>query len=278
MNSFAYYNGKFDRRENISIPLSDRALFFGDAVYDVAMGCYDRILWEDEHLKRLLDNAKAIGIVSPYSLKYLSELIHEVVIKSMVETYAIYIQLSRGKDERHHAADNCKVNLLITVDEITPNLLSPPMSLMTHADNRYGYCNIKTVNLLPAVLASTKAEATGYDEAVFIKDGTVTECAKSNISILKQGRLITHPKSTSILPGITRQHLLASCNKLDIPVLERSFTTDEMFSADEIIVTSSTKLCRRVNLINEKSVGGKAIALFNNIRNQLNHDYLILSK
>ena len=83
MNSFAYYNGKFDRRENISIPLSDRALFFGDAVYDVAMGCYDRILWEDEHLKRLLDNAKAIGIVSPYSLKYLSELIHEVVIKGV---------------------------------------------------------------------------------------------------------------------------------------------------------------------------------------------------
>ena len=278
MNSFAYYNGKFDRRENISIPLSDRAIFFGDAVYDVAMGCYDRILWEDEHLKRLLDNAKAIGIQTPFSIKSLSELIHEVVIKSMIETYAVYIQLSRGKAERYHSADNCKVNLLITVDEITPNLLSPPMSLMTHADKRYGYCNIKTVNLLPAVLASTKAELMGYDEAVFVKDGIVTECTKSNISILKCGRLITHPKSTNILPGITREHLIASCTKLGIPVSERPFTADELLYADEIIVTSSTKLCRRVNNVDGKFVGGKTIALFDKIRNDLNQDFLTLSK
>ena len=278
MSSFAYYNGTFDKKENIRIPLTDRSIFFGDAVYEAAIGCYDRILWEEEHFDRLLLSARALEIKHPYSTKDLTEIVHEVAIKSMLKSYLIYVQLSRTHSTRKHSATECGWGLLITVDEFEPNLESPPMKLLTEEDFRYGFCNVKTVNLLPAVLASTKAENSGCDEAVFIKDGYVTECAKSNISIIKRGRLVTHPNSSRILPGITRSHLLSVCTELGIEVSEQPFTKDELFSADEVLVTSSTKLLRSVSLIDNIPVGGRNKELIHTIRRELNKDYFLFVK
>ena len=191
----------------------------------------------------------------------------------MLESFIIYIQLSRSYDSRKHSALGCSANLLITIDPYKPSLYSPPMKLMTYEDKRYGYCDIKATNLLPAVLASTEAEEKGFDEAIFIRDGIVTECSKSNISILKQGRLITHPKSSRILPGITREHLLQICEEMGIPVYEEQFTLKELFTSDEIIVTSSTKLCRAVCEIDGIAVGGRGTELFNLIRRGVNRCY-----
>lgn len=274
MSSFAYYNGRFDKKENISIPLTDRSVYFGDAVYDVAIGCFDRILWEDEHIARLLHGAKRLGITHSYSFEFISSLLREIAVKSMIASYIIYIQISRSYESRKHSALGCNANLLITIDPYNPDLYSPPMKLMTYEDKRYGYCDIKTTNLIPAVLASTEAEAKGFDEAVFLRHGIITECSKSNISILKQGRLITHPKSRHILPGITRNHLLEVCEEIRIPFYEDKFTINDLLTADEIIVTSSTKLCRSVGQINDKMVGGHATDVFNEIRLRLNRDYL----
>lgn len=274
MSSFAYYNGIFDRKENVTIPLTDRAICFGDAVYDVAIGCYDRILWEDEHISRLLRGARRLGIKHSYSFEFISSLLREIAVKSMIESYIIYIQLSRSYESRKHSAIGCTSNLLVSIDPYEPDLYSPPMKLMTMEDKRYDYCDVKTTNLIPAVLASTEAEKAGFDEAVFIRDGFVTECSKSNISILKQGRLITHPKSSHILPGITREHLLRVCKEINIPICEEPFTLNDLLKADEIIVTSSTKLCRSVSHINDVKVGGHNTYGFNKIRSGLNFDYL----
>lgn len=272
--SYAYYNGRFDKKENIAIPLTDRSIYFGDAVYDVAIGCYDRILWEDEHINRLLYGAKKLGIKHSYTFEFISSLLREIAVKSMIESYIIYIQLSRSYESRKHSAIDCDANLLITIDPFQPNIYSPPMKLMTYEDKRYDFCDIKTTNLIPAVLASTEAEMREYDEALFVRQGIVTECSKSNISILKQGRLLTHPKSCHILPGITREHLLLTCRELKIPVLEETFTINDLFIADEIIVTSSTKLCRSVSHINDVTVGGRDSNTFDKIRSRLNRDYL----
>ena len=274
MSSFAYYNGRFDKKENITIPLTDRSVYFGDAVYDVAIGCFDRILWEDEHIARLLHGAKKLGITHGYSFEFISSLLREIAVKSMMESYLIYIQISRSYKLRKHSALGCNANLLITIDPYEPDLYSPPMRLMIYEDKRYGYCDIKTTNLIPAVLASTEAEIKGFDEAVFIRQGIVTECSKSNIAILKQGRLITHPKTNHILPGITREHFLQVCEAMGIPVYEVPFTINDLFNADEIIVTSSTKLCRSVCQINDIKVGGHAPDIFNEMRSKLNMDYL----
>ena len=104
-------------------------------------------------------------------------------------------------------------------------------------------CDVKTVNLLPAVLASKKAADNGCDEAVFVRDGIVTECAHSNIAIVKDGILYTHPLSPFILPGVTRKRLLYFCDKLKINYVEKGFSYGDMSDADEILVTSTTKLC-----------------------------------
>ncbi len=274
MNSYAYYNGKFGKRNEISIPLSDRSIFFGDAIYDAAIGSYDRILWEDEHIERLLSGAEKIGIKHSFSRKHLSDLLHEVAIKSLLERYFIYFQISRDLPSRCHSAVGCGSNLLITVDPITIEKNPKPLKLITAEDLRYGYCNIKTVNLLPAVLSATNAEKAYCDEAVFIKDGIITECSKSNISIIKRGRLITHPISSKILPGIARAHLLKICrDKMAIPVEERPFTKEELFSADEVIVSSTTKLCKRVSHIDNMRVGGKNTLLATKIYNAMYSEY-----
>ena len=273
MISYAYYNGKFGKRDDITIPLSDRSIFFGDAIYDAAIGSHDRILWESEHIQRFLDNANRLGINHNLTKKYLSQLLREVAVKSTIENYFIYFQLSRNLETRTHSAAGCGSNLLITIDPIEIKRAFTPLRLVTTDDLRYGYCDVKTVNLLPAVLSATKAERIGCDEAVFIKEGIVTECIKSNISIIKHGRVVTHPKSNKILPGITREHLRMICDKIGIPFDEKEFTLEEMMTADEILVTSTTKLCKTVESINSLPVGNKSPHLASKICEMMYKEY-----
>ena len=273
MDSYAYYNGNFDIREKINIPLSDRAVFFGDAIYDAAIGSYDRILWEEEHIERFLLNAERIGIKHPYSKKYLSDLLREIGVRSMFKTYFIYFQMSRSQPARVHTARGAIANLLITIDpiEILPD--PAPLKLITTEDVRYELCDIKTINLLPAVLAATKADFMNSDEAIFVKNGFVTECSKSNISIIKQGSLITHPANNRILPGITRAHLLKICEKNNVPVIERPFTVEELISADEILITGTGKLCKRACIIDGISVGEKNTSLAKILCSKMYNEY-----
>jgi D-alanine transaminase len=199
------------------------------------------------------------------------------VKKSKLEEYFLYIQLSRCAPERAHAyPDEQKTALLITV---SPFVLAPPqnrLKLITAEDKRYGFCDVKTVNLLPAVLASHKAASVGCDEAVFVRDGMVTECAHSNIAILKDGVIITHPDSPKILPGIAKKRLLFVAASEGIEVCERPFAVEELFSADEILVTSTTKLCVAAHEIDKVKIGGKkrcSYTVANTIINAINDDF-----
>lgn len=257
MNSYAYYNGDFGKSEDIKIPLSDRSIYFGDAVYDAAIGRYEFIMWEGEHIDRFLANAKRLGIEHSYTKRRLASLFREIAVKSCIPEYFLYFQLSRNKERRIHSGVGCCANLLVTIEPIEISNSLPPLRLSLFEDLRYGYCDIKTVNLLPAVLSSTKAELEGCDEAVFQLDGVVTECAKSNISILKDGILKTHPTTNRILPGIARRHVLLACRRLGIPYCEEAFTVEELFAADEILLSSTTKLCRRANMLCGQQVGMK---------------------
>ena len=124
-------------------------------------------------------------------------------------------------------------------------------------DHRFNLCNIKTLNLIPSVLANQRAAERGCDEAVLHRGSRVTECAHSNISILKDGVLRTAPTDELILPGITRKHLLALAKEHGIPTLEEPFSMVELMNADEVIVTSSSALCMKVETIDGIPVGGK---------------------
>lgn len=242
----AYYNGEFFNKKDVRIPLSDRAVFFGDAVYDAAIGRNGGVFMLDEHLRRFYDNCDSMDIKPYVTFVDLKSLILSIIKKTDYEEndYFVYFQASRNSVQRTHSySDEAGSNLLITVTPISIPPAKKRLKLISYPDIRYELCDIKTVNLIPAVLASKYADCKGADEAVFIKDGNVTECAHSNIHILKDGILYTHPENGAILPGISKKHLLCVCNRLKITYVEKAFTAIEMQSAEQVLVTSSSKLC-----------------------------------
>lgn len=242
--SIAYYNGAFRNFHEIRIPLTDRCVFFGDGIYDAAIGKEGEIYLEEEHLNRFISNAKRLGIPMKLTKSELSTLLHRVIDENEFKQYFLYFQLTRYSPERLHAyPDSNKSNLLITIKSHTLPDSEKAIKLISREDIRYSMCDVKTLNLLPAVLASRAAAEKGCDEAVFIRDGIVTECAHSNISIVKNGILYTHPTDRFILPGIMRARMLRMCEHLGISYREVGFSYENMTAADEILVTSTTKLC-----------------------------------
>ena len=254
--SIAYYNGQFCDYSDIRISLTDRCVFFGDGIYDAAIGKCGRIYLEDEHLDRFISNAKRLNIPLKKSKRELSRLIHETIDKNRFEQYFIYFQLSRYSEERTHSfEDSNDSNLLITVREHTLPAPNKKLKLTKADDIRYKMCDIKTLNLLPAVMASKRAELGGYDETVFVRDGIVTECAHSNVAIIKNEALYTHPTNNLILPGITRARMLFTCKSLGIPYKEIPFSFAELINADSILITSTTKLAVIADSVNGINVG-----------------------
>jgi len=258
MSGFAYYNGEFYPLDGLSIPITNRAFYFGDAVYEVFLGVGEAVYQCEEHISRLFSNLRKLSIPLLYNKEEITALISHTMKKSGIGESLVYLQVSRCAKERRHSALNTAHDLLITVSPYSLKPSEERISLITHDDLRYYYCDIKTVNLLPSVIASTEAEKAKADEAVLHRGDTVTECAHSNIAILKGNRLLTHPANNLILPGITRKNLLKACVKERVPFEERPFTVSEMMEADEIIVTSTTRAGRLVGKIDGKSVGGRA--------------------
>ena len=272
MKSIAYYNGAVKPIDEILIPLSDRSIFFGDAIYDAAIGKNGRVYELDEHLSRLYGNLIKVGI-TPYCTRDDLEFTIKNLVNGFENAFFLYIQMSRTTPTRVHSATDSGTSLLITVKEMALSPITKRLKLVTVEDLRYFYCDIKTTNLLPAVLASTNAELAGCDEAVFHRDGIVTECAHSNIFILKSGILKTHPKSNRILPGITRERTIKCAKELGIPVEEEVFSVDDMLAADEIFVTSTSKFCLAVSVIDGVKVGGYAPELATALCNSVYFDF-----
>ena len=181
-----------------------------------------------------------------YGKNELSYLLHKTVEESRIPEFFLYFQASGYLDERLHAPrSNQKSNLLITVKPYSLPNEKTELSLVTFSDTRQSFCNIKTLNLLGSVMASEYAHDSGADEAVFVLGETVTECSRSNIFIVSGGKLITHPENEKILPGITRRELLLSAKKHGIPTEERRFSLSELIDADDVLVTSTSKLALR---------------------------------
>jgi D-alanine transaminase len=123
-------------------------------------------------------------------------------------------------------------------------------------------------------MACEKAKQAGAAEAVFHRDGRVTECGHSNVHILKNGVFQTAPTDNLILPGITRAHLLRLCGRLGIPVKEEAFTLDALFDADEVMISACTRFCIQANRIDGKTVGGKDPARLNQLQDGMMEEFL----
>ena len=279
MKNAAYYNGTVSTIEEIRIPLEDRAVYFGDGVYDVAFCHNGKPFLIDEHFDRFYNSCRLIRIDFPYTREELRNIIGELISRlDDREDVLIYWQASRGTAPRNHPfPKDARANLLVYVKPKKITKLDEPMKLCTVDDIRYEMCNVKTINLIPNILAAQTAVDRGCDEAVQIRrrlfedDGTeyrdvITEGAHTNISVLKDGVFVTAPLGRFILPGIARKHLIELCRANGIEVLERYITRGELMDADEVLVSSTTTLVRRACEIDGKPVGGRDTELFDRLQ------------
>ena len=270
MKTLGYYNGKYGELEEMSIPMNDRVCWFGDGVYDAGPSRNYKIFAIDEHIDRFFNSAGLLDIEMPVTKEELKELLQEMVNKMDTGNLFVYYQVTRGTGVRDHAYTKGPGNLWIMLKpaEISDGI--EPIKLITVEDTRFLHCNIKTLNLIPSCVATEKAKKAGCQEAVFYRaGGRVTECAHSNVHIIKDGKLVTAPTDNLILPGIARAHLIRMCKKLGIPVSETPYTLKELFEAEEVLVTSSRNLCLHAGEIDGKPVGGKNPELLEKIRSAL---------
>ena len=256
MKELGYYNGRCGELSQMTVPMNDRACWFGDGVYDAELCRNYNIFALDEHVDRFFRSAAALEIEPPLSKAELKELLVSLVRKLDGGDCFVYYQLTRGTAPRTHAFPQVPANLWVTM---TPRVISTdagPVSLITGEDTRFLHCNVKTLNLIPSVMAAEKARRAGAYECVFYRpENRVTECAHSNVHILSGGVLRTAPTDNLILPGIARAHLIRACGKLGIPVSETPFSLDEMKAADEIFTTSSGALIKRADRIDGEPAG-----------------------
>ena len=185
----------------------------------------------------------------------------------------VYWEVTRGTAPRNHLFPNVEPNLLINITESKLTDLRNPCKLITEEDTRFYHCNIKTLNLLPSVMASQKAFEAGAKEVVFHRGNRVTECAHTNVNIIKNGVYITPPLDELILPGVTRRHYISLCQRLGIPYQERTFTLEELFDADEVFITSAGTLGLPAYEIDQKKVGGKAPELLKKLQKAAVEDF-----
>lgn len=276
MQNIAYYNGSIGPIEQMKVPMTDRGFYFGDGIYDVAYARNHIIYALDEHLDRFYRCLAEIDINPPMPREQLRALLYELSAKLDDGEQLVYWQGTRGSGLRVHAYEENDTPGNLTV-MIRPAKLKPvytPIKLISAEDKRYLYCNLKTICLLPSVLTSQLAQRAGADETVLHRDGRVTECSHSNISMLKDGALITPPSDEYILSGIGRAHLMAAAETLGIPVEMRAFTMDELKKADEIIVTSASALCLAAYELDGERVGGKDAERLRKLQDYLVNDWL----
>lgn len=276
MENLGYYNGTYDRIERMSVPMSDRACYFGDGLFEVTYTRNHIPYSLSEHMERLYSSARELGIQIEMSEEEFEALIRQLIQRVDADEQWVYWQVSRGTEIRDYPPkQEHRANVWIMIRPMGIKDSTIPMRAITLEDKRALYCHMKTLNVLPAVMASAEVERAGVDEGVLHRDGVVTECIHANLSILRaDGVLQTAPANGWILPGVARGHLIHFAGVLGIPVEEKFFTLEELMQADEILVTSSGTLCRPIREIDGKAVGGKAPDTLKRLQDILLKDFM----
>ncbi|WP_295917140.1 aminotransferase class IV [Anaerovibrio lipolyticus] len=270
----AYYDGQLGTPDEVMIPFNDRSHFFGDGVYEATpAGNHVPYLVED-HLDRFYTSANIMDIKIPMEKDELKKLLQDLTKQVEGHTHFVYWQVTRGLAARDHVYSKDMVGKLWVY--IRPSKIGDmenPIKVQTHEDLRFEYGNVKTLNLLPAVLYSQEAHHKGVTETILHRKGIVTECAHSNVSILKDGAVISHPNDQYILRGIAKTHMIQACYRLGIPVYEREYTLEELMDADEIFITSSSNFLTFADTVDGKPAGNKDPKTRNRIKDELIREY-----
>jgi D-alanine transaminase len=264
MKDIGYYNGASGPIDTMTIPMNDRVVYFGDGVYDATYAVERSIYALEDHIDRFYSSCKKMEIPFAMPKVELACVLQELVDKVDADkSLMVYWQTTRGTGTRSHAFPDASVkpNLLVTVRQVPLRAIDRTMKLISMEDTRFLHCDVKTLNLIPSVIASQRAKEAGCDETVFHRGERVTECAHSNIHIIQGNAFRTAPLDNLILPGTARKHLIRLAEKCGIPVIEKAFTMDELRTADEIIVSSAGTLGNAAVELDGKKVGGTSPAV-----------------
>ena len=259
MSRISYVNGQYVPHEDAAIHIDDRGYQFGDGIYEVVYIIDGHLADEGPHLDRLERSLAEIKIPMPTSRSALKMIMARVIRLNQVRTGLVYVQITRGVARRDHKwTKPLAPALVVTAKNTVPAVSASPTAqkAITVADQRWDRRDIKTIQLLPNCLAKQQAYEQGAYEAVMIDpDGTITEGSSSNVWIVTdKNEIITRPANEKILNGITRRSVKKVAEELQMKVVERPFTKEEMFNAKEVFLTSASSHVTPLAMIDEKTI------------------------
>ncbi len=248
-------------REDAYVDIEDRGYQFGDGVYEVVRMYNGKFFTAKEHIDRLYASASKIDLVIPFPKEKLYDSLLELAKVNQISTGNVYLQVTRGiqQPRNHIIPDEFPLEGILTAAarEVPRNEMQFVVggTAITEEDIRWLRCDIKSISLLGNILAKNKAHQKGALEAILHRGDLVTECSASNVSIIKDGTLITHAADNLILNGITRQVILKAAEKGAIPYEERDFTIQELLNADEVFISSTTLEVTPITKVDDTVIG-----------------------
>jgi len=254
-----YLNGDFMPIEQAKISVLDRGFIFGDGVYEVIPVYSRRPFRLAEHLVRLQSSMDAIRLANPHPASKWTELVGKIIAGNPWEDQNVYLQITRGAAKRDHAfPKGLKPTVFVMASELVPpsaELVTSGAKAIVLPDYRWLRCDIKSTSLLGNCMLRTLAADEGCAEAILVRDGMLTEASASNVFIVKNGTVLTPPKSHLILPGITYDVVLEILRANAIAHEVRPVAESELRSAEEIWVTSSSREVLAITTLDGKPVG-----------------------
>lgn len=261
MSSVVYLNGEYLPRSEAKLSVDERGFFFGDGVYEVTRAVDGRLFESARHLKRLARGLRELRLDPPLSLDEIEQVSLELLRRNDITSGegTVYLQITRGAAPRTHhfppAGTPCTVFLSAQRFTLPADKRASGVAVVTYPDIRWSRCDIKTVNLLAAVMAKQHAVDHGVFEAVFVRESAITEGSHTNVFGVIDGELRTYPSSNLILPGITRDVVLEVARELGVPVNETPFHTHHLPELQECFLTGTTTDVMPVVSIDGVAVG-----------------------
>jgi len=257
-----YVDGKWVEPGEAVIQPEDRGYNFGDGVYEVVRIYQGQFYHWDGHMKRLIRSAKELHMTLPWTEEELHSIGLELLEKNQItsaDDAILYMQVTRGAAPRQHDIPSSDIRPVLMAfarkKERPLHELQHGISAKIVADIRWLRCDIKTLNLLGAVLVKQEAKNAGAADCILHRDGIVTECSAANLFAVKNGELYTHPANNLILHGITRQVIIDLAKASGIKVYEEAFTTSFAQEADELFLSGTTTEVMPIITVDEKPVG-----------------------
>ena len=273
MNEIVYLNGEFMPLQSAHVSVLDRGFIFGDGVYEV-IPVYSRHPFRlREHLTRLQRSLDAVRLDPPLAETEWNRLVHQLIERNPAEDQAVYLQVTRGVAPRDHAFPKSVAPTVFMMSNplVTPSreLIENGGSAVTTTDFRWLRCDVKVVSLLANCLLRQRSVDAGADEVVMFRDGYLTEGSSSNVFAVKGGVLLAPPKNHLVLPGITYDVVLELAAANNVPLEVREVAEDEVRSADELWLSSSSKEVLAVTTLDGRPVGdGKPGPVFKRVHRE----------